>query len=503
MQVLGEYFQNRVREINQKPILEKNEFVLYWMQAFRRLESNHSLDYAVSIAKQLEKPLVVYEGLRMDYKWNSERIHKFILEGMCDNTKVSETLGINYWSFVETKENPAKGLLKKICEKASVVITDDFPCFIIPEQTLKLSQKIDCKLIAIDGNGIVPLKLYGGFQSQARFLRIRLHKLFSDAFQNLSKASYKKKDLEPVSKFIKPPFQISRVTEESIPELLKNISFANSVSPNKKVKGGRKEGLKILKQFLQNRLEQYGDRSIPRSPEEGVSSGLSPYLHFGHISQEEVAYEVLNSGEKKTWNVSNLDFSNRSQRDGFFSKSDAKNGFLDELLTWRDVGYAFFYEKPEFRKDLSALPNWVKENFQKHKNDKREFLYSQEEFETSKTHDRLWNLAQTELRATGRMHNYLRMLWGKKVIEWTRTYEEAFEILEHLNNLYAYDGRNPNSYTGILWCFGLFDRPWFPERNVFGNVRYMSSASTQKKFKIEPYIRYVENLEGGDGLFHN
>jgi deoxyribodipyrimidine photo-lyase len=140
------------------------------------------------------------------------------------------------------------------------------------------------------------------------------------------------------------------------------------------------------------------------------------------------------------------------------------------------------------------LPDWAKATLDKHAADRREHLYSLEQFEAADTHDDLWNAAQSELVATGRMHNYLRMLWGKKVLEWTGTPEEGYRILEHLNNKYAVDGRDPNSYTGILWCFGLFDRPWPPERWVFGTVRYMSSENTARKFKLAKYFDYVKRL---------
>jgi deoxyribodipyrimidine photo-lyase len=144
-----------------------------------------------------------------------------------------------------------------------------------------------------------------------------------------------------------------------------------------------------------------------------------------------------------------------------------------------------------------VLPEWARETLRTHANDKREFLYSLEEFEAAATHDELWNAAQTELVATGRMHNYLRMLWAKKVLEWTATPAEAYRVLEHLNNKYAIDGRDPNSYTGILWCFGLFDRPWPPERRVFGTIRYMSSENTARKFKLNGYYEYVRRLRPG------
>nr|MBP7284907.1 deoxyribodipyrimidine photolyase [Leptospiraceae bacterium] len=203
----------------------------------------------------------------------------------------------------------------------------------------------------------------------------------------------------------------------------------------------------------------------------------------------------LNINSKETWAPDKLNMDAKGDKDLFFGKNLSLNSYFDELLTWRDIGYLLFWKKKEFHKDLRVLPEWIQKILVSHSKDKRDYLYTRKEFEAAKTHDPLWNAAQKELVITGRMHNYMRMLWGKKVIEWSKTYKEAFETLEEFNNKYAYDGRNPNSYTGILWCFGLFDRPWFPERNVHGNLRYMSSDSTKKKFKMSEYLEYVAKLE--------
>ncbi|MCE9531159.1 MAG: deoxyribodipyrimidine photolyase, partial [Planctomycetes bacterium] len=199
---------------------------------------------------------------------------------------------------------------------------------------------------------------------------------------------------------------------------------------------------------------------------------------------------------------------------GFFHTDPNVNGFLDEAITWRDVGYHWHsvrnteaggrlgelhkpagWPYPVFQDLESTLPAWAKASLAKHASDKRKFVYALEEWEAGQTHDPLWNAAQRELVATGRIHNYLRMLWGKKVLEWSASPEEAYCTLEHLNNKYALDGRDPNSYTGILWCFGLFDRPWPPEREVYGNVRYMSSENTAKKYKLAGYYEYVKGLQ--------
>lgn len=492
----SEYNQVRIREVNQKNILENGKYVLYWMQAYRRLSSNHSLDYAISISNQLQKELVIYEGLRMNYRWNSKRIHKFILEGMCDNKEECEKLEINYWSFVETNENPAKGLLKKISEKACIIITDDFPSFIIPEQIEKLASKVECKLVAVDSNSIIPISLYGEKASAARVLRPRVHKLFAEAYIHQAKHKITKKDLFTTNQNSKAPFKEFSCKREDIEKVLSKITFANKVEPVSNTIGGSKEALKKLTHFIKNNLSLYGDnRSNPHSPDKTPVTGLSPYLHFGHISVETIVTQCLNAERKDKWAPDILNLDAKGDKDLFFGKNLSLNSFFDELLTWRDIGYLFFFAKREFNKDLHVLPDWIQKNFEKHAKDKREFKYTLKEFEAANTHDPIWNAAQKELVHTGMIHNYMRMLWGKKIIEWSANYEEAFKIAEELNNKYAYDGRNPNSYTGILWCFGLFDRPWFPERNVFGNIRYMSSDSTKKKFNIKEYLEYVANLD--------
>ncbi|MBK8397086.1 MAG: deoxyribodipyrimidine photolyase [Leptospiraceae bacterium] len=490
------YNQKRVRDTNQKPVLETKKYVLYWIQAYRRFESNHALDYAIFIAKQLNKELVVYEGLRMDYRWNSKRFHKFILEGMCDNRHTSEKIGINYWAYVETPDNPAKGLLRKISEKACIVVTDDFPSFIIPEQIKNLSDKIDCKLVAVDSNGIIPISLYGEHASAARVLRPRIHKLFPEAYIHRANEKISKKDLVSVEKPSKPPFKEFKATKEEIDKTLSKISFLNQIEPVGDMIGGTKEALRKLEFFLKNNLNLYGDnRSNPHSPKLTPASAMSPYLHFGHISVETIVSRCLNFNQNEVWAPDKINMDSKGDKDVFFGKNPSLNSYFDELLTWRDIGYLLFWPKKEFHKDLRILPEWIQKILQKHSADKRDYLYTRKEFQAAKTHDPLWNAAQKELVITGRMHNYMRMLWGKKVIEWSRTYKEAFDTLEEFNNLYAYDGRNPNSYTGILWCFGLFDRPWFPERNVHGNLRYMSSDSTKKKFKMSEYLEYIAKLE--------
>ncbi|MCP5499382.1 MAG: deoxyribodipyrimidine photolyase [Leptospiraceae bacterium] len=464
------------------------------MQAFRRLEYNHALFYAASLSKEYGKPLVILEALRSDYPYNSSRLHRFILEGICDNKQEAKKLGLEYHAFVETGKNPGRGLMKRLSSEAFAIVTDDFPAFIIPSHNRAIAEKAACPVFAVDSNSMIPLELYGKLSTTARSLRIKLHDLFSEALSQAVYKRLKKTDFIRSGENCLRDLREFSARKEDIPEVLSQIQFQYSVLPVPQVIGGRQEALKILKNFLKYRLIDYSSlRSPPLPPERQAVSGLSAYLHFGHISSEEIVRAVL-SYYKENWSPAELIPENRGKNSGFFSNSESVDGFLDELLTWRDISYQLFWKNPGLKKDFSVLPDWAKQNLEKHKNDKREFIYSLKQFESAKTHDPIWNAAQLELVNTGKMQNYLRMLWGKKLIEWSSSFEEALNIMEYLNNLYAYDGRNPNSYGGILWCFGLFDRPWFPERNVLGNIRYMSSDSTKRKFKLKEYLEYIETL---------
>jgi deoxyribodipyrimidine photo-lyase len=313
------------------------------------------------------------------------------------------------------------------------------------------------------------------------------------------------------------------------------LPIDQSVRAVRGVEGGTVAGRAALADFVSGKLHKYGDeRNNPDSPERNAASGLSAYLRHGHLSIQEVAEAVLGDN----WSSDEINTKACGKRDDFFCRDANVNGFLDEAITWRDVGYQWSYTRLHASPGCDAggtvgttsaftagagmevvphynfasfdftpggeataldltLPEWAKATLRKHEADTRKHLYRLDEFENADTHDDLWNAAQRELVATGRIHNYLRMLWGKKVLEWSKTPAEAYAVLEHLNNKYAIDGRDPNSYTGILWCFGLFDRPWPPERPVFGSVRYMSSENTARKFKLAGYHEYVKGLSSG------
>lgn len=482
------YNDARLRQVNDQPIQEAGRFVLYWSQMYRRWNHNHALDCALTWSRQLKKPLVMYEGLRLDYPWSSARLHTFILQGMQDNWAKAKELGVNYWPFVATPEDNGAGLLRRIAQDACLIVTDDYPMFIIPRQTAALAAKAACRVVAVDSNSIVPLSLLGAVCSAAAHLRPRIHKAFAEAWQH--RASPEPSIDKSVSGPVDPPFNMWEAND--LAAFVASLPIDQTVRPLQGSVGGSTAGRHLLKTFMKHRLSGYAEkRSNPTPPEDGHASELSAHLHFGHISIEEVVVTVLG----KKWSPRQLSLANRGKREGYYNDDPDINSFLDEALTWRDLGYHWHRHRADDTVSLDrSLPKWANQTLNKHAGDRREHLYSEEQFEAADTHDDLWNAAQIELVRTGRIQNYLRMLWGKKVLEWSESPAEAYRILEHLNNKYAIDGRDPNSYTGILWCFGLFDRPWAPERPIFGVVRYMSSDNTARKFRIRDYLSWVRSL---------
>jgi deoxyribodipyrimidine photo-lyase len=212
---------------------------------------------------------------------------------------------------------------------------------------------------------------------------------------------------------------------------------------------------------------------------------LSPFLHFGHVSAHEAAATVL---ARAGWSPARLADKANGKREGWWGIDAASEAFLDELVTWRELGFNFCRLRPDDYDRYESLPPWARRTLEEHVGDRREHVYGLDQLLAADTHDPLWNAAQRELRDEGRMHNYLRMLWGKKVMEWSATPRDALAALIELNNRFALDGRDPNSYSGIFWCLGRFDRPWAPERSVFGQIRYMSSANTARKFSVKAYL---------------
>jgi deoxyribodipyrimidine photo-lyase len=248
------------------------------------------------------------------------------------------------------------------------------------------------------------------------------------------------------------------------------------------LQGGTQPAEGILQLFLEERLPVYHEKH--NEPEEEGTSGLSPYLHFGHISVYQVFHELA---EMEDWFFHRLSENTKGSKKGWWGMSAAAEAFLDELVTWRELGFNMCWQWRNYDRYVS-LPQWARTTLEAHAGDERPYRYGMKDFETAKTHDPLWNAAQMQLFKEGKIHNYLRMLWGKKILEWSDSPQKALDIMIHLNNKYALDGRDPNSYSGIFWILGRYDRAWGPERPIFGKIRYMSSKNTARKFKVTKYI---------------
>ena len=482
---------------NNKPLNKNGTHVVYWMTSSRRARWNHALDHAIELANEYDVSLIVVECLALGHRWANDRIHTFVLQGMIDNRKLFETSPVTYVPYVETKKAQAGGLLRSFSENAVAVIIDDYPTYMPRDVAQRAKNVANCSVRCIDSNGIVPMRAPERSFSTAHSFRRYIHKNVLNFIAN-PPAPEPLKNLNAVpdgSEIVKQCFErvdvpltplefIWRVSEASIEgrEALEVLDIDHEVPPVDGKRGGSLTARTELKKFIEQRLATYHlDRN---HPERHGGSGLSPWLHYGHISSFEIVTEVLNS---EKWNPMLITPPHNGRRAGWWGLSEGAEAFLDQVITWRELGFVYCHEHPNHI-SYETLPEWAKKTLEEHSNDERPYLYTFEQLENGETHDELWNAAQMQLRKEGIIHNYLRMLWGKKVLEWCPDPETACDWLIQLNDRWALDGRDPNSYTGIFWIFGRFDRGWF-ERAVFGKVRYMTSASTQRKFKTEDYIR--------------
>jgi deoxyribodipyrimidine photo-lyase len=464
---------------------EQGEFVLYWMQINRRFHYNYALEYAIAYANRLGIPLLILETLTCDYPWASDRFHQFLMEGMLENKHFTQKNEINHYIYLEKHHGEILNLVEALGKKAAIIISDEYPVFIMRDRNEYFADKLDVPYITVDSNGIIPLKITDKAPYSAYLFRKIMQKHFLDSYTMPPKEN-PINDLE-----VRKPLRLDTQTKGPWPDnnkLLNDINgFINDLPIDHSVtsisiKGTRKAALDRLDSFINNDLKYYGEHR--NDPDYDSTSRLSPWLHFGKISEYEIVKAVLNH-QPENWDISIITDQN-GKREGFFKGHSYIEKFLDELITWREVGFHFAHHTLDYDK-FESLPDWALETMAEHKDDPREYIYSQEEFEHSLTHDEIWNAAQRQLVREGYIHNYLRMLWGKKILEWTPNPRKALSYMIQLNNKFAIDGRDPNSYSGIFWILGRFDRPWF-ERPIFGKIRYMSSESTRKKVKLKKYL---------------
>jgi deoxyribodipyrimidine photo-lyase len=451
---------NRIRQLNRRETNAAGSYVLYWAQMNRRVESNHALAYAVELANGLRLPVLFYEGLTCSYPHASDRFHTFLLQGVPGTARRLRALGIGYLFHLRRRRADANDAFYRLASDAAAVVTDDYPVFVARVHNRSVPEKLTIPYYALDSSCIVPMGHFSKQEYAAYTIRPKIRKVLDDCLQPVEFPRVKCRFTGAL------PALHTAVSAGNIAELVASCEIDHSVPPSTEYRGGREEAERRLLYFLENNLRRYAKWN--REPSAHATSELSPYLHFGHISSLEVALAVREyAAEHKL----------------------IADEFLEQLIVRRELAFNFARFSPSLD-SLDALPNWARETLQKHAGDARDPAYACEQFERAATHDALWNATQRELLTRGVIHGYYRMYWGKKILEWSATPEEALATMIYLHDRYALDGRDPNTYTNILWCFGLHDRPW-AERKIFGMTRYMNLEGMKRKTDVDAYIREV------------
>ncbi len=475
----------RVRIANDRPPRPDRDFVLYWMTAARRTSWSFAIDRAVDWARTLDRPLVVLEALRVDYPWASDRLHRFILDGMRDQADALEHGDALYYPYVEPERRAAKGLLAALAERACVVVTDYFPSFFLPHMLDAAARKISARLEVVDGNGLMPLALHDKDYPAASHFRRHAQGILPECLRDLpTKTPLARRSLPPAKRGLVPKAVLDRwpaagrALLDGDAEALARLPIDHDVPPAP-TRGGERAGSKALRRFVRERLDAYADAGD--HPDADGTSRLSPYLHFGHVSAHAVFDAVARA---EGWTPDRLADRPTGSREGWWSMGPGAEAFVEQLVVWRELAYNTCHQRPGDYDDYASLPAWARGTLEAHEHDPRPHVYSRRAFERADTHDPLWNAAERQLLGEGWFHNYLRMLWGKKILEWSRSPRDALRTMIEVMNRWSLDGRDPSSYGGYFWVLGRYDRPW-PERPIYGKVRSMSSERTRAKVGVE------------------
>lgn len=476
---------SRVRPVNDKPIRANAAYVLYWMIAARRSTANFALDRAAARAVDLGLPLVVLEALRADYPYASDRLHRFVLDGMADNARAFERAPLLYYPYVERAKGEGKGLLERLSRDAAVVVTDEYPCFFLPHAVARAGERIDVHLEAVDSNGLLPLTSVPRAYPAAVHFRRHMQSALRDHLRHAPSST------PPAQLPARPaglPYDVTLRWPRASANLLAGGPAALAGLPIDHgvgvvaLRGGSRAAQAALEAFVDRRLATYHEHQA--HPDDRGTSRLSPYLHFGHISAHQVFDAVMQS---EGWNLGRLARAASGARSGWWGVGPGAEAFLDQLVVWRELSFNTCAKRPDDYDRYDGLPDWAVSTLDEHREDARPHVYDRAAFERAATHDPVWNAAQREMVRDGWMHNYMRMLWGKKILEWSATPREALATMIALMNRWSLDGRDPNSYAGYMWTLGRYDRPW-PERPIYGTVRSMSSASAARKVRLRRYV---------------
>ncbi|MBT8369050.1 MAG: deoxyribodipyrimidine photo-lyase [Deltaproteobacteria bacterium] len=449
--------KSRIRLLNENNIAKGN-YVLYWMQQSQRADFNHALEYAIQQANRLRHGVLVAFGLMDDYPEANLRHYTFMLEGLKETQHTLARRGIK---MVVQKGAPAD-VAVSLGRNASLIVCD---CGYLRHQKAwrdQVAQQSVCRVVQVESDVIIPLKeVSNKAEYAARTIRPKIQKHLADYLTDFKPATVKKSSLNLNTKGI---------DLKNINSVLQRLKIDQNVPPvTHFFKGGSARARQIFKSFLHQRLARYVDNR--NQPQTDDISHMSPYLHFGQISPLYLALQINRVG-------SHL--------------QAGKDAFLEEMIIRRELAMNFVNYSPYYD-SYRCLPNWAQQTLAEHQKDPRENVYTRSQLEDAATHDEYWNAAMREMKYTGFMHNYMRMYWGKKILEWSKTPKHAFRTTLAINNKYFLDGRDPNSFTGVAWIYGIHDRAWF-QRPIFGKIRYMAASGLERKCDIKAYVKKVDNL---------
>jgi photolyase PhrII len=465
---LPQHLSERTRVLNGQPVAKNGAFVLYWMHHAVRGHENPALDAALWVADRLELPVLVYQGLGGCHRYNSDRHHTFILEGARDVEKELKRRGITY-CFHLAEEPRDSAPLRGLMTRAALSLTEAFPAPPFNRWTKYLAAISPSSFWAVDTACILPMQ--------------RVEKQYARAFQ-FRKATWGSFQKRMSQAYIAPAvtvrpfdgklgFDPLNLASADIADCCARCRIDHTVGPVSHTPGGSRAGYDRWEQFEQHGLGDYADsRNDAAIPFPSGVSRMSAYLHHGHVSPFRIVRQAASSNAR------------------------GAQKYLDEILIWRELAhhFCFYHDYPE---TLDVLPAWAQETLEDHRQDPRESVYTWETLARAQTGDPLWDAAQQSLLIHGELHNNLRMTWGKELLQWTRTPQEALQMMIDLNHRFALDGSDPNSYAGILWCLGLFDRPFTPPRPIIGTIRPRSTRSHAERLNLERYTVRVSRPAGG------
>jgi deoxyribodipyrimidine photo-lyase len=449
--------EKRCRNLNLKKI-RKGGYVLYWMQQSQRAEDNHALQKAIDLGNQLGQPVVVGFGLTTDYPEANLRHYRFMLEGLKETQEALIQKNIR----MVLRIGEPHGVAIDLGKSASIIVCDRGYLRHQIEWRRDLARHAECRVVEVESDVVVPVETVSQKQEYAaRTLRPKIHRVLDDWLVGIPHANPSKSSL---------PLSLEGEALADIDALLGRLSIDRSISQvTVYFKGGPRIAKKRFSRFLKERLNRYEINS--NQPQTDDISHMSPYLHFGQISPLYLAFKVMEAE-----GVGEAD----------------KKAYLEQLIVRRELSMNYVTYQSAYDR-YEGLPEWAKKTLGEHARDPRKAIYSPDQIESAETHDPYWNAAMEEMKITGFMHNYMRMYWAKKILEWQPDPEKAFDLTLSLNNRCFLDGRDPNSYVGVAWNYGLHDRPW-TERPIFGKIRYMAASGLERKCDISAYVRKVERF---------